>query len=162
MDITDDLSSEQLNRAIQSFIESVHQAVSKLIQHHDENMHVAINQLLEAWLNFSRQVLRDEIMLSDAQINYWQDYLTLCEDLHQKLSINAVGPQVTWRDDIIVGFIERFCSLISHHSHLVLKNIFNSKDADENKRIEFYSRQLSETLNLTALLEGSALAQTLN
>jgi hypothetical protein len=79
---------------------------------------------------------------------YWQDYLLLCKDLTQRLTGNSVSSQLGVasqnREAILLAFIEKFSFLISQHIHVVIKSIFTDEDEEENKKIEFYTRQFTE------------------
>jgi hypothetical protein len=163
MDQNNVLNSEQMHSVIQAFIESVRSASNELIHLEQENMHVVINIMLDAWLNFTKQVLQDQEKLNSAQIAYWQDYLVLCENLHVKLSLHpSTVRQKVSRNHVLLKFVELSYALIAQHVSNLLKNIFNENNAEDSKRIAFYTREISEGLNLTALLEGAAFAQPLN
>jgi polyhydroxyalkanoate synthase len=148
MDKKQELNANQLTLAINDLIDNIQDTFKKLIYQDGEHLHLAVNDLLEAWLLFTRRAVQDPNKLAHAQLVYWQDYLLLCKDLTQRLTGNTASNQLGVasqnRDAIILAFIEKFSFLISQHIHVVIKSIFTEDDEEESKKIEFYTRQFTE------------------
>lgn len=148
MDQKKELSANQLTLAINDLIENIQDTFKKIMRQNSEHLHLAVNDLLEAWLEFTRRMLPDVDKLAHAQLMYWQDYLLLCKDLNQRLSDSAaagdhyVGAQN--KEGILLAFIEKFSFLVSQHVQVVLKQIFSANGEDDSKKIEFYTRQFTE------------------
>jgi polyhydroxyalkanoate synthase len=137
-----------LTLAINDLIDNIQDTFKKLVYQDGEHLHLSVNDLLEAWLLFTRRAIQDSNKLSHAQLVYWQDYLLLCKDLTQRLTGNTTSSQlgvVTQnREAILMSFIEKFSFLISQHIHVVIKSIFTDGDEENHKKIEFYTRQFTE------------------
>ena len=148
MDKKPELNRNQLTLAINDLIDNIQDTFKKIIYQDGEHLHLAVNDLLEAWLEFTRRALPDNNRLAHAQLVYWQDYLLLCKDLTQRLSGNSSSSQPNIatpnREATLVAFIEKFSFLISQHIHVVIKSIFTSGRADDSKNIEFYTRQFTD------------------
>ncbi len=134
---------EQLNQAVSNLIENIQTATDRLLNHPVDNIHIVVNNLLESWLQFTKQALSDPDLVSDAQIGYWQDYLSLCEHLHQDLAMLKKTSGTQTKESILFGFVERFYILISQHIHQVFANIFDLADKAEGREMESYHRQFS-------------------
>lgn len=143
MDTTALFPREQLNQAVSHLIENIQDATNRLLNHPVENIHIVVNNLLESWLQFTKQALSDPDLVSEAQIGYWQDYLSLCEHLHQDLAMLKKSSGTQSKESILLGFVERFYILISQHVHQVLTNIFNTADKAEGSEMESYHRHFS-------------------
>jgi polyhydroxyalkanoate synthase len=148
MDKRQELNTNLLTLAINDLIENIQDTFKKLIHQDGEHIHLAVNDLLEVWLEFTRRALQDPDKLAHAQLVYWQDYLLLCKDLTQRLTGNSASSQQEAasqnRETIILTFIEKFSFLISQHIHVIVKSIFTEGEEQDSKKIEFYTRQFTE------------------
>jgi hypothetical protein len=158
MDTTELLSRKQLDQAVSHLIENIQDATDRLLNHPVENIHIVVNNLLESWLQFTKQALSDPELVSDAQIGYWQDYLSLCEHLHQDLAMLKKTNGANNKEAILLGFVERFYILISQHVHQVLTNIFNTADKEQGKEMESYHRHFAVAIAAGNFKNGSALS----
>lgn len=140
--------NQQLIPAIQDLVHSIHKTCEKLFREDREHIHLAINDLLEAWLEFTRRILKNPDALAHAQLVYWQDYLLLCKDLNQRLkdNDNASGmDNNVQKNTILSRFIEKFSFLISQHIQVVFRKVFASDSAEDLKNITFYTQQFALT-----------------
>ena len=148
MDKKQELNTNMLTLAINDLIDNIQDTFKKLIYQDSEHLHLSVNDLLEAWLLFTRRALQDPNKLSHAQLVYWQDYLLLCKDLTQRLTGNTASSQLGVatqnREAILLSFIEKFSFLISQHIHVVIKTVFADGNEESHKKIEFYTRQFTE------------------
>jgi phenylpyruvate tautomerase PptA (4-oxalocrotonate tautomerase family) len=159
METTEQLSRDQLNQAVSHLIENIQDATSRLLNNPVEDIHIVVNNLLESWLQFTKQALSDPDLISDAQIGYWQDYLSLCEQLHQDLAMLKKTVGTNSKEMILTGFVERFYILISQHVHHVLTNIFNTADKDEGREMESYHRHFSVAIAAGSFKNDPALTR---
>jgi hypothetical protein len=148
MDPKKELLSNQLSLAINDLVENIQDTFKKLMRHEVDHLHLAINDLLEAWLGFTRRVLLNPDRLAHAQLVYWQDYLLLCKDLHQRLADNAAATSAVLsgqKQKVLVAFIDKYSFLITQHVHVVIKTIFTNGDVEDTRKIEFFTRQFTES-----------------
>lgn len=148
MDQSKVLQSQKLTPAIQDLVNAIHGTCEKLLADDRGPIHLAINDFLEAWLEFTRRVVPDPDQLAHVQLVYWQDYLLLCKDLNQRLQNNGL----TMRSDvhqqkntILANFIEKFSFLISQHVQVVFRKVFATDSVEDLKNIEFFTRQFAST-----------------
>jgi hypothetical protein len=145
MDQQEGLKNQQLT-AIQDLVSSIHLTCEKLFREDREHIHLAINDLLEVWLEFTRQIIKNPDALAHVQLVYWQDYLLLCKDLNQRLQTNSTAPVVDahlQKNTILANFIEKYSFLISQHVQVVFRKVFPSDSADDIKKIEFFTQQFA-------------------
>jgi hypothetical protein len=147
MDIKKELLSNQLTLAINDLIENIQDTFKKLVRPDADHLHLAINNLLEAWLEFTRRVLLHPDRMAHAQLVYWQDYLLLCKDLQQRLVDGAAAkaPVNGYKQKVLLAFIDKFSFLVAQHVHVVIKNIFTQGDVEDTRKIEFFTRQFTES-----------------
>lgn len=144
MDETDELNDSLLTKAVNTLVKSIQNTFIKLILHQDEPIHLAINQLLELWFQFTRRALQNPDQAINAQILYWNDYLLLCKDLQQRL----VHPHDTKKPVILFQFIEKFHFLLSQHVILAIKNSLMEAGKEEAKKIAFYIQKFEEAFSM--------------
>lgn len=136
--------------ALNTLVVSMQETFGKLILRQSEDIYVSVNGLLEAWLEFTRHVMINPDKLATAQFSYWQDYLLLCKDLHQRLSDNSAHRHLhDVSDSIIIGFLEKFHFLVTQHTHSVIKKVFSH---EEEKHIGFFQRRFIEDFSLANFL----------
>jgi hypothetical protein len=140
-----ELNNNQLTLAINDLIENVQDTFKRLLRQDSEHIHLAINNLLEIWLEFTRRVVHDPEALSHAQLVYWQDYLLLCKDLNQRLRDDlTTGAAKAEKNVILTAFFEKFSFLISQHVQVVIKTLFAGDNEEDHNRVVFFTRQFSE------------------
>jgi len=142
MGATEQFATDQLNQAVLHLVENIQATTSVLLSRDVVNIHVTVNNLLESWLVFTKQTLQDLDQIGDAQIGYWQDYLELCENLHQELAI-LKPDALADKENILISFIEKFCLMVSQHLRLLLANIFDTNNKEEWTALESYHRQFT-------------------
>ena len=136
--------------SLNTLIVSMQETFGKLILRNSEDIYLSVNGLLESWLEFTRHVMINQDKLANAQFSYWQDYLLLCKDLHQRLSDNSAHRHLhDASDSIILAFIEKFHFLVTQHTQSVIKKVFAEED---EKHIEFFQRHFIEDFSLTNFL----------
>ncbi|MES2217267.1 MAG: hypothetical protein V4501_02540 [Pseudomonadota bacterium] len=142
-----ELINTQLTLAINDLIENIQDTFKKLIRHEVDHLHLAINNLLEAWLEFTRRVLLNPDRMAHAQLVYWQDYLLLCKDLQQRLvdASATKSPLNAQKQKVLLAFIDKYSFLVAQHVHVVIKNIFTTVDGEDTRKIEFFTRQFTES-----------------
>lgn len=153
---------KQLNEIITNFIETIRAATQRLISQLDD-IHLTINNLLEMWLQFTQDILQDADQISAAQITYWQDYLVLCEDLHQQLTLNqptSMQIDQSWRDPILLAFAEKYYALICREARKLLKNIFDFQDGDARQQLETFYRKFAEAFSLANFKNDTLLVES--
>jgi hypothetical protein len=151
MDQSKELQSQKLIPAIQDLVNAVHNTCEKLLADDRGPIHLAINDFLEAWLEFTRRVVLDPDQLAHAQLVYWQDYLLLCKDLNQRLQNNGLPTRADvhlQKNAILANFIEKFSFLISQHVQVVFRKVFASDSAEDLKNIEFFTQQFASNFVL--------------
>jgi hypothetical protein len=147
MDIKKELLSNQLSLALNDLVDNIQDTFKKLSRTEADHLHLAINNLLEAWLGFTRRVLLNPDRLAHAQLVYWQDYLLLCKDLQQRLadSVSAASLINNQKQKVLLTFIDKYSFLITQHVHVVIKSIFTNGDDEDTRKIEFFTRQFTES-----------------
>jgi hypothetical protein len=147
MDTKKELLSNQLSLALNDLVDNIQDTFKKLSRPDADHLHLAINNLLEAWLGFTRRVLLNPDRLAHAQLVYWQDYLLLCKDLQQRLadSTSAASMINNQKQKVLITFIDKYSFLITQHVHVVIKSIFTNGDVEDTRKIEFFTRQFTES-----------------
>jgi hypothetical protein len=140
------LDDDSLIKAIDDLIKSVHDIFQQLLLLDTQSMVWPLNQLLDRWLNFTNQTVKDPSILMHAQMTYWQDYLLLCQELQWKLANHATLSQSSNhffpdenKQKIVLGFIEKFHFLMTQHLILIIKNIFSDDEADSPKMASYHN-----------------------
>jgi hypothetical protein len=134
-------ATDKLGAAVNHLIENIQNITKSLLDGSD--VQTGINNFLEIWLVFTSQVLADPDHVSDVQISYWQDYLTLCEDLHAHLTA-AIVPGNPAKNMVLEIFVEKFYMLLSRHLQHLLRSMLDSRK--DEKQLESYCFQFAGAL----------------
>jgi len=140
MDANPTLPPHVLKTAIYDLIESIQETFKKLMLNEGEPIHLAVNNLLEIWLQFTRRVITNRESLAELQTSFWQEYLLLCQDLNAQLALNPAALKTT----LLMSFIGKFYFLTSQQIQMVFQHIFPEKNAKAKQKIAFYNRQFVE------------------
>jgi hypothetical protein len=136
--------TEQLHQAVYHLVENIQETTTRLLTQPLDSIHMTINNFLESWLIFTRSALHDEDQISDAQIAYWQDYLSLCETLHQDLALlKSSSDDSNAKETTLTVFMEKFYFLISGHVKQLLTNVF---DGDDKEALESYHQSFAAAI----------------
>ena len=162
MGATEQFATDELNQAVLHLVENIQATTTVLLSHDAVNIHVTVNNLLESWLVFTQQTLQDLDQIGDAQIAYWQDYLELCENLHQELAIlKPDANQCADKESILIAFIEKFCLMVAQHLRSLLANIFDTTNKEEWTALESYHRQFTMAIGSVNVKNDSRLSHRL-
>lgn len=158
------LKPEQLDHVITDLIEAIRDTTNRLICQPDaNNVYATVNRLLEIWLAFIQQVLRNSDQISEAQIAYWQDYLALCEDLHQHLAVDQITSasekDAHWKDPSLIVFAQKYYFLVSRHARLLLSKIYDSRDSDQKRKLDFFHRKFVDAFSQANFMNDGTISE---
>lgn len=114
---------------------------------YNEQIHLAINHLVETWSNITRCLLQNPEHLINSQISYCQDYQQLCKDLSdssEKLADKRFHHN-EWQKNVLFNFIKQSYLLLSQHIDNLIKNI-EPHDEKMAKKLRFYCRQFMDAV----------------
>ncbi|HVV68833.1 MAG TPA: class I poly(R)-hydroxyalkanoic acid synthase [Gammaproteobacteria bacterium] len=135
------------------FIEKNQTLLKEAILEQHWQINYNLNLLLNVWQEFNIKVLENPDKVLTAQLNYLQDYLTLCSNFTQNFNLtsqsnlstdhSAANPQYS---HYLFNFIKNNHNLLSQHTHSLVQSITNNEEKLQ-ARLAFFTRQFMEAIS---------------
>ena len=116
--------------------------------------------IAKAFMDMAARLMSDPIKLAQAQVNLWQDHMTLWQNTFLKMLGHEVAPVATpdkgdkrfqheaWKDYFLFDYIKQSYLITARHLHNVVASV-EGLDEQSAKKISFFTRQYIDALSPT-------------
>jgi len=157
-------NASRLARNFGKIVEKCQQLVEEYLAHQnrvDANFYIPDPLIVgKSFVEMCQKMLADPNLLAQAQMQFWQDYLNLCQIATQRAFGVNIDPPVKpvpgdkrfkdkeWAENVLYDFIKQSYLLAARSIHQTVKQVEGLDDKTAEK-VDFYTRQFIDAMSPT-------------
>lgn len=110
-----------------------------------DNLHLTTKYLIQAWTELANHFTQNPEKLARNQFCYWQDYMSLCQDLTSisftETAADKRFQNQQWDENVFFNFIKKSYFLLSQHLEQLINDMADQVDNKTSQKLRFYIRQ---------------------
>lgn len=151
---------DEFTKSFTELAEKGQHAFQEFLKHQQDNLEFNMQQLPHIWGEFAKKALENPEKVMSAQMAYWQDYFTICQQFTSNVTNAVKTAPITppkqedkrfkdeeWQSNLLFDFIKESYLLTTKHARSLIKEVVDESDPKLAKKLDFYVRQFMDAFS---------------